>query len=202
MTELDDDPITSGRRERRTVPVGAFAIAVVVAAALGMLAVAALVSGEGSGGAGGDEREVRLAAGRFSEQFLTFEHDELDAWKQDVLALATGGFAEEVEDVESGLRTLIAEGELDAVTQVTDIFVGEVERGAVEVVVVYDRELRGGGPARSESDRYLQLAMLRIDGQWLVDNVIDIASTGGTGGPVTPGEADPDPSDPPTSAGD
>jgi hypothetical protein len=36
-------------------------------------------------------------------------------------------------EVESGLRTLIAESELDAVTQVTDIFLGEVDRGGVEV---------------------------------------------------------------------
>lgn len=199
--DVDEDATTPARREQRTVPVGAFAIAVIVAAALAVLAVVALVSGDRAGGSGDDQREVRLAAGRFSERFLTFEHDELDVWKQDVLALATGGFAEEVEDVESGLRTLIAESELDAVTQVTDLFVGEVERGAVEVVVVYDRELRGGGPGRSESDRYLQLSMLRIDGEWLVDNVIDIASAGGVGEPVTPAESAPDTSGPPTSAG-
>ena len=199
--EVDDERDAGGSRQRRTVPVGAFAIAVVVAVALGLLAVVALVSGSATGGSGDDERDVRLAAGRFSERFLTFEHDELDVWKQDVLALATGGFAEEVEDVESGLRTLIAESELDAVTQVTDIFVGEVERGAVEVVVVYDRELRGGGPARSESDRYLQLAMLRIDGEWLVDNVVDIASADGAGDPVTPDGAAPTTTGPPAAEG-
>jgi hypothetical protein len=198
MTEpeptTEDDRHTAGDREpsaptgeRRTVPAGAFAIAVLVAAALAVLAVFALAS-DSDGGGGGDERAVRLAAGRFSEQFLTFEHDELDAWKQAVLELTTSGFAEEVEEVESGLRTLIAQSELDAVTQVTDIFVGEVERGAVEVVVVYDRELRGGGERRRESDRYLQLAMVRIDGEWLVDNVIDIASATDSGGPVPPTE--------------
>lgn len=187
-------------RERRTVPVGAFAVAVLLAAAMAVLAVFALATSDGSGG-GDEEREVRLAAGRFSERFLTFDHDELDVWKEDVLTLATGGFAEEVEEVESGLRTLIAESELDAVTQVTDIFVGEVDRGAVEVVVVYDRELRGGGEGRSETDRYLQLAMLRIDGDWLVDNVIDIASAGDPGGSVPPADAAPETSGPPTSEG-
>lgn len=183
----DTEAETTGPRQARTVPVAAFAIAIIVAVLLGALAVYALAAGPGSGG-GDDDQEVRLAAGRFSERFLTFDHDELDVWKRDVLALATGGFAEEVEEVESGLRALIAESELDAVTQVTDIFVGDVERGAVEVVVVYDRELRGGGPARSETERYLQLAMLRIDGDWLVDNVIDIASAGGAGGSVAPAD--------------
>lgn len=204
MTEIEETTVQEQdqagpvRRERRTVPAGAFVIAVLVAVALGVLAVYALASGGGRE-AGDDHQDVRLAAGRFAERFLTFQHDELDAWKQDVLSLTTSGFAEEVEEVESGLRTLIAESELDAVTQVTDVFVGEVDRGAVEAVVVYDRELRGGGPVRTESDRYLQVAMVRIDGEWLVDNVVDLASAGDLGGPVAPVGEQPAGSAPPTS---
>jgi len=172
-------------RRRRTVPAGAFVVAVMVAVALGILAVVALASDE-TGGAGSDDQEVRLAAGRFAERFLTFEHDALDEWEQQVLALSTRGFAEEVEDVESSLRTLIAEGELDATTQVTDVFVGQEERGAVSVVVVYDRTVTGADVDRTESDRYAQLALVRIDGEWLVDNVIDIASASDLGGAVAP----------------
>lgn len=187
-------------RERRTVPAGAFVIAVLVAGALAVLAAFALATDDGGDGGSGDQ-EVRLAAGRFAERFLTFDHGDLDGWKDDVLELSTGGFAEEVEEVESGLRTLIAESELDAVTQVTDVFVGEVDRGAVGVVVVYDRELRGGEQGRTESDRYLQLSMVRIDGDWLVDNVLDIASAGDLGGSVPPAEEAPATSAPPTSEG-
>lgn len=211
-----DDPVDvpAARRDRRTVPAGAFVIAVMVAMALAVLATVALTmddDGTGSTTASSSDREVRLAAGRFTERFLTFEHDALDEWKGEVLSLTTAGFAEEVEEVESGLRTLIAESELDAVTEVTDIFVGEEERGGVEVVVVYDRDLRGGELGRSETDRYLQLAMLRIDGEWLVDNVIDIATssdlsgpaelpTGGAGEPEEPAGAPPG-TDPPSTDG-
>lgn len=194
----DTDAPDRPRPERRTVPVGAFVIAVLVAGALAVLAAFALTASDDSGD--GDQ-EVRLAAGRFAERFLTFDHDELDAWQEDVLALSTSGFAEEVEEVESGLRTLIADSELDAVTQVTDIFIGQIERGSVEVVVVYDRELRGGGPGRTESDRYMQLAMVRIDGDWLVDNVIDLASADDAGGTAPPSGEGPSTSAPPTSQG-
>lgn len=195
----DADAPEPPRPERRTVPVGAFLVAVLVAGALAVLAAFALAASDGSGD--GADQEVRLAAGRFAERFLTFDHDELDAWQEDVLALSTTGFAEEVEEVEAGLRTLIADSELDAVTQVTDIFIGQIERGSVEVVVVYDRELRGGGPGRTESDRYMQLAMVRIDGDWLVDNVVDLASGGDVGGtPPPPGEGPSTPA-PPTSQG-
>lgn len=182
----DDQPHDDGPRPSsgRTVPAGAFIVALMVAAALAVLAIVALAGGGGDDDSG--DRDVRLAAGRFAERFLTFEHDGLDAWKSDVLALSTRGFAQEVEEVESGLRQLIADSELDATTQVTEIFVGEQERGAVEVVVVYDRRLQGGGGERAETDRYLQLAMIRVDGTWLVDNVVDIASAGALGGAVAP----------------
>lgn len=192
MTDVEPDGIEpaggSGtpRRSGRTVPAGAFVLAVMVAAALAVLAVVALADGGGGGDSG--DREVRLAAGRFAERFLTFEHDALDGWKSDVLDLSTRGFAQEVEEVESGLRQLIADSELDATTQVTEIFVGEPERGAVEVVVVYDRRLRSDSGERTETDRYLQLAMIRIDGTWLVDNVIDIASAGALDGAVAPSD--------------
>jgi len=170
---------------RRTVPAGAFVVAVMVAVALGVLAVVALAGGSDGGAGDGGDTEVRLAAGRFTERFLSFEHDALDEWQQEVLALSTRGFAEEVEEVESSLRALIGEGELDASTQVTDVFVGEEERGAVSVVVVYDRTVTGSDVDRTETDRYAELALVRIDGEWLVDNVIDIASASDLGDVAT-----------------
>ncbi len=194
------EPVTTD--PHRTVPAGAFVAAVMVAAVLGILAVIALTSSSGSGD-DDDLRAARLAAGRFGERFLTFDHDGLDDWKAQVLALSTGGFAGEVEDAEAGLRRLIGESELDAKTQVTDIFIGEIDRGAVEAVLVYDRDLTGTTP-RSETDRYLQLSMVKVDGIWLVDNVIDIASAGGTrssGSAPAPGRTSPGSAPSTTAAG-
>ena len=155
----------SERRRGRTVPAGALVLAVMVAAALGILAVVALaVDDEPGSGAGGELQDARFAAGRF---------------------------AEEVDQVGDGLERLITEAELDATAEVTDIFVGEIDRGAVEVVVVYDRQLASAAGARDETDRYMQLALLRVDGEWLVDNVIDIATAGAAGAnPAAPAAPD------------
>ena len=150
-----------------------------VAAALGILAIVAL--SVGGGGGDDDLDDARLAAGRFGERFLTFEHDGLDEWKSGVLSLSTGGFSKEVDEVEEGLRRLIGEAELDATTQVTEIFMGEIDRGTVSAVLLYDRDLRSASGTRSESDRYLQLTLLQVDGEWLVDNVIDIATADALG---------------------
>lgn len=187
---VDEPGADGGRRapRHRTVPAGAFVVAVMVAVVLGVLAVVALAGGADGGGVDDADTEVRLAAGRFAERFLTFRHDALDEWERDVLALSTRGFAEEVEEVESSLRALIGEEELDATTRVTDVFVGEEERGAVGVVVVYDRTVASSDGDRTETDRYAQLSLVRIDGEWLVDNVVDIASAGdlGAAAPAAP----------------
>jgi len=164
-------------RTRRTVPAGAFVVAVMVAAALAILAAVALASGGDDGDGASSDQEVRLAAGRFTEQFLTYDGGDFEAWKAEVLELSTGGFAEEFEEAERGLRVFFEEGARDAVAEVSDVFVGQEDRGAVEVVVVYDRDVSGGEEeAYTESDRYLQLSLLRIDGAWLVDNVTDVAT--------------------------
>jgi hypothetical protein len=182
--ELPDPDLRPGR----SVPATAFVAAVMVAAVLGILALVSLSVG---GADDGDEvRDARLAAGRFAERFLTFEHDAVDDWKADVLSLSTGGFSEEVEDVEEGLRRVTGEAELVVEARVTDIFIGEVDRGSVEAVLIYDRDLRDAGGTRRETDRYMQLSLLQVDGEWLVDEVVDIATAGGLGG------ADPTPSEP------
>lgn len=185
--DADAQPEPAETRRRRTVPAAAFALVTVVAVALGVLAAVAL-AGDG-GGADDDDRDVRLAAGRFAEQFLTYDRSGFDAWRTGVLELSTGGFAEEFEEAQEALRVFFEEGGHDAVAQVTDVFVGEEDRGAVGAVVVYDREVVGGQDSFREADRYLQLSLLRIDGRWLVDDVIDVASTndaGGAGSPVAP----------------
>lgn len=170
-------------RTRRTVPAGAFVVAVMVAAALAILAAVALASGGDDGDGASSDQEVRLAAGRFTEQFLTYDGGDFEAWKAEVLELSTGGFAEEFEEAERGLRVFFEEGARDAVAEVSDVFVGQEDRGAVDVVVIYDREVSGGGEeGYTEADRYLQLSMLRVEGAWLVDDVIDVATAGGPGG--------------------
>lgn len=169
---------TEPARGGRTVPAGALVIAIMVAAALGILAMVALAVDGGDGD--GQADEARLAAGRFAERFLTFEQDAIDEWKAGVLALSTGGFSEEVDEVEEGLERLISEAELDATARVTEIFIGQVDDGQVSAVLLYDRELQGAAGSRSESDRYMQLRLLRVDGEWLVDDVLDIATADGS----------------------
>lgn len=181
----DLDPGGAAAAADRTVPAGALVVAIMVAAALGILAIVALTVG------GSEDSEVdsaRLAAGRFGERFLTFDHDGIADWKAGVLSLSTGGFAAEVEDVEEGLERLVTEAELDVTARVTEIFMGQIDDGQVSAVLLYDRDLVSASETRSESDRYMQVRLLHVEGEWLVDDVLDIATATGTdsGSPSAP----------------
>lgn len=179
---------------RRTVPLGAFVLSVLVAGALAVLAVVALTVDDSD--ADRDVREVRLAAAHFAERFLGFHHSRMDDWERDVRALVTGSFADQVDEVESDLRRLIADNEVEAAAQVRDTYVGQIDRGAVDVVVVYDRRVDGARGARTEKERYMQVTFLRVEGSWLVDDVVDIAVAGSAPVPPSadaPGSADPRP---------
>lgn len=182
---LDDEPLQeppAAPGPARTVPFGAFVLAVAVAVALGVLAVVGLTGPSG----GDDDREVRLAAGRFAERFLSFDHETFTDWRGDVLELSTGGFAGQVEDSERGLSELVEDNQIQATATVTDVFVGDESRGAVEVVVVYDRRVSERDGTRQETNRYVQLSLVRVDGTWLVDAVIDL-QIGGSVGPLAGG---------------
>lgn len=181
-----EEPAPANNPARRTVPAAALVLAVVVAALLGILAVVALAGADATGSSE-EVDEARFAAGQFTERFLTFEHDALDDWKADVLALSTGAFAGEVEEVEEGLRRLIAESEIDARTEASTIFLSEIDRGSVSAIVVYDRDVIDPSGTRSERDRYMQLELDLVEGTWLVDNVIDIATAAPAGAGDEPG---------------
>lgn len=156
---------------RRTVPAGAFVVALMVAVACACLAVLALVLRPG----GDDEaQDARLAAGRFTDAFLTIEYDALDEWKAGVLALSTVGFADELDAAESLIETLVVADQIDAVPEITAVFVGDEDRGSIQTVVRYDWTLTGSGGVRTQPDRYLELTLLRVEEQWLVDDVVDI----------------------------
>lgn len=190
----DDTPEGDGPQQARTVPLGAFVAALAVAA---VAVVVAVLSG-GGGDGGEDTTEVRLAAGRFAERFLTFDAADIDTWVADVLAVSTGGFAEEFERARGeGILALIEELDMESAAQVRETFVGDVGGGEAEVMVEVSYTITGAAGPRPADQQFLLLNLVRVDGVWLVDNVTDIASGGGLAPAVpVPGEV-PASTDPP-----
>ena len=174
-----DDPVapagadpgsgTGGPNARRWLP---WALVVVFAlAAVVMTWVAASLERDLDEAKGGDS-DVRRAAGEFAQAFFTLDYREADRWHDDVVALATGGFREEYEEAfDGGLDQLMEQTKPVWTVAVDEILVGEESDGKANAVAVVDISQDGTGGAREIPNAYVRLSLVRVDGEWLVDDV-------------------------------
>lgn len=180
----DDTPADHGGRGRGRAPlVLAVSLAVV-------FAIAAAVLGVLLAGAGGDDDadELRQVAGRFGEVLLTYDHRDPETHRDAVLRMATGSFREEYEAAfDQGLSQLITEAQATSTGFVKDVFITEIDDERALAIIVADVEHEGTGGSNPLYDIYVRLTMVRVGGEWKVDQVTDLNfnTAGGASGPVT-----------------
>ena len=161
----------------------ALVLAVSLAVLFGILAVVFAVlaaSGDGSG-EGSQVASLRRAAGEMAEAFFTWDHEDLDAHRDRVLALSTGSFRKEYEEqFDAGIRDVITQTRSSSKAFVQDVYVSEVDEERAEAVVVVDLEQDGAGGPRNQTDIYVVITFVDVDGDWKVDDVTDpFPATGG-----------------------
>lgn len=170
---------------RRRFPLAAV-LAVLFAAAAVLLAFVATSLKSELDDERADRRAVAGVAGSFSEAILTFDGDDLEATKERVLGLSTGGFAEEFEASFAGLAELVQTASSSARATVDDVFVGDIDGGQATAITVVDLAADGPAGPRTVADTYLRLSLVRVDGDWKVDGVTSLnfaqASAGGDTG--------------------
>jgi hypothetical protein len=161
----------------------AFILAVSLAAVFGLVAVvlAAVLAGdsddEGALGLKTDSgiADLQRAAGTFTEALFTYDHQDPDAHRDAVLALSTGSFTEEYEEsFDRGLRQLMTQVQASSQGTVKEIFLSEADDGRAEVIVVADAVQDGAGGPRTVYDLYVKLTMVQVEGEWKVDDLVDL----------------------------
>ena len=131
-----------------------------------------------------DRERVEEASGRFASALLTYDYQDLDTAKRRVLELSTGKFRREYEQAFSGgLDVLFQQTQARSTGTVTELFVGPMEDGSVTTVVVVDAVAQGSAGGRRQVNSYIQLELVKVDGQWKVDGVTYL----NTGGPAETG---------------
>ena len=152
-----------------------YVLAVVLCVVFGLAAIvlAVVAAGAGDDGESGDRQAVRRVAGQFGEALLTYDHRDLAGHRERVLVTATTSFADEYEEAFSeSLSALIEETKASSTATVKDIFLSELDEGTAEAILVADLRLTGAGGPRTVSDVYFKLELVRIDGEWKVDDVV------------------------------
>ena len=117
-----------------------------------------------------------------SSLLLELDSSDAEQIRPKLEALAAGTFREEVARAfGAGLSDVLAAAETDAEAEVTRVFLDESATGSVSAISV--SEVTRSGPELPEPttfDVYLQLELLRVDGDWRVVEVTDLGLGGGS----------------------
>jgi Mce-associated membrane protein len=161
--------------EPRTYSRGAFRAAVALAIVFFIGTVVAVVFAAQQHRQLQDSKDARAGveqvASRMTSALLTYDYRDLDKTKQAVLGLATGKFRTDYDQQFSGLSALFTSTKGQSTATVKDVFVSSIQDNTATAIVVYDERAQGTSGARLNVDLYLRLSLVKVNGQWRVDDV-------------------------------
>lgn len=183
-----EDAATTNGRTRPSVVTGVLALAVVALAAL-----LVFVQSDRSDLQDEVDRETEIAqaASNFTLAVLTYDHTEVDKSAEAIEARSTDNFADEYrQGFEANLRALIVESEATSTAEVDEVFVNRATGDTARVITIATADVRSAAQSRAEVTSFIDLSMVRIDGEWLVDQMTSLGSDGSIldeeGNPITP----------------
>ena len=177
----------SGRR----IPAALWAALVALAAIALVTSVLAASATAARNRERADRRAVEEVAGRHATALSTYDYRDFEATKRRVLALSTGAFASEYERAVGALASLIDQTKATSEATAGDVFVGNLADGKASAIVVLEIRASGvRGPCVSV-DNYVDLSLVKVEGEWKVDGVrnLNLGVAGGApgGGRTAPG---------------
>ncbi|TMK88814.1 MAG: hypothetical protein E6G57_04890 [Actinobacteria bacterium] len=125
-------------------------------------------------------------ASRFASAVLTYDYRNLDKTKQGVLALSTGKFHTDYEQNFGGLSALFTTTKGQSTATVKDVFVSGIQNDTATAIVVLDERGQGTSGQRLNVDWYLRLSLVKVKGNWRVDDLINLNFAGQGASPVPP----------------
>lgn len=145
----------------------------------------ALVAASRSGGAADDEPAVRRAAGAFGTAILTYDYEDVAAWKRNVLKLSTGVFKKQFQSYSDGLGKIFVDTKNTSDVRDLTIYLNDVDDHAASAIVVVETVTGGvSGQGRSVT-AYLQLDLVETGNGWLVDGLTNLNLGSAPAAPVT-----------------
>ena len=117
---------------------------------------------------------VEQVASRMTSALLTYDYRDLDKTKQAVLGLATGKFRTDYDQSFGGLTSLFTSTKGQSTATVKDVFVSGINHDTATAIVVFDERTQGTSGQHLNVDLYLRLSLVKVNGQWRVDDVTNL----------------------------
>lgn len=174
-----DEPAARGGEPRRIspwIPIAVLAVLVVAVAGY-----AFTQQNRASDLDGRIERtdDVADAASRFAVALLSYDYQDLTASTTAIVELSTETFAEQYRQAFArGLGAEITELEATSDATIIEVLVARSSGDTARAVVIADSTITSLTGSKASVGTYLDLTLLRVDGEWKVDSVTSIANTG------------------------
>ena len=184
-----DVPGTGGRTVSvRTLALGLGALVVIAAIAVAVVQMGRARDLEDDLDA---RAEVAAAASAFGEVYLSYDFDDPERSGDRVLELVSPGFAEDFETTRApGIEELFSNLGTTTDATTTEVFVGDVTGDTARALVVVDVVATSDASGTQElTDLTFVLELVRVDGHWLVDNVVPAPQPDLTGDGIEPPSA-------------
>ena len=146
-----------------------------------------------------DRQDVEEVAGRLATALSTYDYRDFASTKRRVLSMSTGAFATEYERAVAALASLIDQTKAVSEATAGDVFVGNLGDGKASAIVVLEIRANGVGGSRVSVDNYVDLSLVKVEGEWKVDGVRNL-NLGVSGGGAAPTPAGPAVAPPTTAA--
>jgi uncharacterized protein HemX len=117
---------------------------------------------------------VEQVASRMTSALLTYDYRDLDKTKQAVLRSATGKFRTDYDQNFGGLASLFTTTKGQSTATVKDVFVSGIDHDTATAIVVFDERTQGTSGQHLNVDLYLRLSLVKVKGQWKVDDVTNL----------------------------
>src|SRR5688572_6177224 len=132
--------------------------------------------------------EVATAASRFGEVYLSYDFDDPDRSGDRVLDLVSPAFAEDFESTRApGIEELFSNLGTTTAATTKEVFVGDITDDTARALVVVDVVANSDASGTQElTDLTFVLELVRVDGRWLVDDVIPAPQPDITGDGIEP----------------
>jgi hypothetical protein len=165
---------TPPRRSTALVVVSVLALVLLVSTVL--LAVVAVDLKGDKDELTSDREAVAAAAGGFVDTLLAYDYRDPEGYRERVLARTAPPFSEQFESAVAELEADFEVAQQVSTGSIRDVFVADVDggEGTATAIVVYDRVLDGAAGPRNEENFYVRLGLLERDGEWRVNDVVNL----------------------------
>lgn len=132
--------------------------------------------------------EVATVASTFGEVYLSYDFDDPEGSGDRVLELVSPDFAEDFETTRApGIEELFANLGTTTDATTTEVFVGDLTDDSARALVVVDVVATSDASGTQQlTDLTFVLELVRVDGRWLIDNVVPAPQPDLTGDGIEP----------------